>query len=222
MEPQGTEENGSQTSTEQGSEGGSTEGNPTGGGGACVGEACAADASAGGGTPGEGVDAGGEGGEDASVSELEVCEQPKEPGPCRGAIPAFWYNSATGECEPFTYGGCQGNDNRFASADECRDTCGGTLLTCDELAAEAQQILDTVQACTDADTCDSSFLGSGCSDGLLPVCGFGHVEGADLTRLTNLDREYRDRECVTGPIACADCAGPTSVECQSGTCTPVY
>ena len=33
--------------------------------------------------------------------------------------------SSSGDCEPFYYGGCEGNDNSFESADECEAECSG-------------------------------------------------------------------------------------------------
>ena len=30
-------------------------------------------------------------------------------------------------CELFTFGGCQGNGNNFATADQCFEACGGAL-----------------------------------------------------------------------------------------------
>lgn len=36
----------------------------------------------------------------------------------------MWYfKSSTRQCEPFTYGGCEGNANRFQSAEDCEKTC---------------------------------------------------------------------------------------------------
>jgi Kunitz/Bovine pancreatic trypsin inhibitor domain len=53
----------------------------------------------------------------------DSCALPKEAGPCRGLVRAWWHNPESGVCEPFIYGGCQGNDNRFASRDECQKAC---------------------------------------------------------------------------------------------------
>ncbi len=36
------------------------------------------------------------------------CELPKEVGPCRAAIPSFYFNSSSNKCESFMYGGCKG------------------------------------------------------------------------------------------------------------------
>ncbi|CAK6984748.1 papilin-like, partial [Scomber scombrus] len=53
------------------------------------------------------------------------CFAPRDSGPCRAAFPAFYYNTDTASCLPFLYGGCQGNGNRFATADECMARCSG-------------------------------------------------------------------------------------------------
>ena len=48
-------------------------------------------------------------------------------GRCRGAMPRFFYNSATKKCERFLYGGCDGNDNNFETMGECQQICDGTV-----------------------------------------------------------------------------------------------
>jgi hypothetical protein len=47
------------------------------------------------------------------------CTQLPQTGPCRSAIRSWYYDAVTATCMPFLYGGCQGNENRFASFDEC-------------------------------------------------------------------------------------------------------
>ena len=54
----------------------------------------------------------------------EVCSLKPDPGPCDAAITRFFYNSASGQCEKFVYGGCQGNANNFKSLEECQNACG--------------------------------------------------------------------------------------------------
>jgi hypothetical protein len=53
-----------------------------------------------------------------------VCALPVDPGPCLAAIPRYAFSQTLGICVPFTYGGCNGNGNNFASSAECYDACG--------------------------------------------------------------------------------------------------
>ncbi len=46
-------------------------------------------------------------------------------GTCRAAIPRIYYDTTTGECRNFTYGGCGGNQNNFESIEQCNDVCKG-------------------------------------------------------------------------------------------------
>ena len=52
-----------------------------------------------------------------------VCNLPPEIGPCDAYFPRYYYNSTTRSCEPFIYGGCSGNDNRFTTVAECEARC---------------------------------------------------------------------------------------------------
>lgn len=51
--------------------------------------------------------------------------QPKS-GPCLGSFSRFFYNATTDTCEPFTYGGCEGNGNNFDSRETCEAFCGAS------------------------------------------------------------------------------------------------
>jgi hypothetical protein len=50
-------------------------------------------------------------------------EEPFVVGPCEALIPAWSFNKKTGQCEGFTYGGCQGTANRFESLGACEKKC---------------------------------------------------------------------------------------------------
>jgi hypothetical protein len=56
------------------------------------------------------------------ILDLEVCSLPFEAGPCEGLEKRFFFDATTGHCQPFTYGGCEGNANRFHSLLECMNT----------------------------------------------------------------------------------------------------
>ena len=51
--------------------------------------------------------------------------EPVDVGPCKAALQRFYYDTATGACREFIYGGCRGNPNRFNSLDECEQACIG-------------------------------------------------------------------------------------------------
>uniref|UniRef100_A0A1X7V3D2 Uncharacterized protein n=1 Tax=Amphimedon queenslandica TaxID=400682 RepID=A0A1X7V3D2_AMPQE len=67
-------------------------------------------------------------------SSCDTCSLPPVIGPCRGAFPRWFYNSSSGSCELFLYGGCSGNTNRFISLQQCIQSCGcessETALSC--------------------------------------------------------------------------------------------
>ena len=55
------------------------------------------------------------------------CTLPSETGTCDAYFPMYFHNPLTGVCEPFVYGGCGGNDNRFETREACQAACrGGT------------------------------------------------------------------------------------------------
>ena len=56
----------------------------------------------------------------------KLCLLPQAAGSCEGAFPAFWFSSEVGECLEFTYGGCEGNENRFETFEECEAACKGS------------------------------------------------------------------------------------------------
>ena len=54
-----------------------------------------------------------------------VCKLPQEVGPCRSMLKRWWYDTSSGRCLEFTYGGCRGNANNFESKGDCEAKCGG-------------------------------------------------------------------------------------------------
>jgi len=42
---------------------------------------------------------------------------------CFGIFPRFTYNTESGACESYTYGGCNGSDNLYMTEEECIKTC---------------------------------------------------------------------------------------------------
>ncbi|XP_077521556.1 proteoglycan-like sulfated glycoprotein papilin isoform X3 [Amblyomma americanum] len=67
---------------------------------------------------------------------LDVCAQPKQPGPCYGVLMMWYYDTTTRKCRNFTYGGCEGNDNRFESRELCEQRCGRAVPPVDSIDDE--------------------------------------------------------------------------------------
>ncbi|KAG1962197.1 tissue factor pathway inhibitor, partial [Pimephales promelas] len=59
-----------------------------------------------------------------------ACSLPMEVGPCKAAMPRWGFDPAAGKCVSFMYGGCEGNDNRFNSEEECEESCGVRNAAC--------------------------------------------------------------------------------------------
>ncbi|KAH8413135.1 hypothetical protein KR009_008195, partial [Drosophila setifemur] len=58
---------------------------------------------------------------------LDICRQPHSRNgdtfSCEAYIPSWSYDSSNNKCVSFIYGGCQGNDNRFFTKEECEAKC---------------------------------------------------------------------------------------------------
>ncbi|WKY11925.1 hypothetical protein Q1695_003474 [Nippostrongylus brasiliensis] len=58
-----------------------------------------------------------------------VCKNDVDAGECNGVFQRFAFDTESGECRPFTYGGCGGNGNNFATLAECRIKCQKVALS---------------------------------------------------------------------------------------------
>ena len=67
---------------------------------------------------------------------IDICRQSAETGPCRARKTRYFYDVSIGDCRQFTYGGCNGNANRFLTIDNCRNVCRGV----DHVPAETTQL----------------------------------------------------------------------------------
>lgn len=57
-------------------------------------------------------------------SVVGTCDLPMDAGSyCSGWHEYWYYDSDHSRCRIFYYGGCEGNDNRFATEEECASNC---------------------------------------------------------------------------------------------------
>ncbi|KAI4886035.1 hypothetical protein NFI96_024197 [Prochilodus magdalenae] len=55
-----------------------------------------------------------------------ACRLPMDAGPCTTSQELWAFESSSGKCVSFKYGGCKGNGNKFYSQKECEEYCGVT------------------------------------------------------------------------------------------------
>ncbi|KAG5201920.1 hypothetical protein JEQ12_004683 [Ovis aries] len=65
----------------------------------------------------------------AQASKPEFCLEPELKGPCKDQMTRYFYNATAGYCEPFVYGGCEGNKNNFQTLSDCLVTCSPSSRT---------------------------------------------------------------------------------------------
>lgn len=58
-----------------------------------------------------------------SIFVLDICSFNFDRGQCLASFPVWTYNSGKGLCEEAVYGGCNGNENRYSSEEECKINC---------------------------------------------------------------------------------------------------
>jgi hypothetical protein len=124
--------------------------------------------------------AGGQSGSGGGSVLSPRCSQPIRVGDCLASVPAYYHDVESGVCRPFTYGGCGGNENRFASLAECQSACRG--------------------GSPELDVCSRA------SDCLLMLEGCCQCEPTDERHLIAVNRSYQAAVPPScGPVACEPC-----------------
>jgi len=111
----------------------------------------------------------------------DVCSLPFDVGPCDAAFPVWAF--VDGSCQKRTWGGCEGNGNRFNTLEECLSVCSPTTGECPPNRAPRSICVECgpaggcgrmIDACAllcveDTDCVEAGF--NGCFDG---VCQVGY------------------------------------------------
>ncbi|TDH15527.1 hypothetical protein EPR50_G00032310 [Perca flavescens] len=98
--------------------------------------------------------------EKAADDFAERCGAEPDGGNCRAAFKHWYYNSKTGSCQTFLYGGCQGNKNNYFTEKECIAACTVKVLpsskkdAADEVFAEYR---DSCMVTSDPGPCRAAF-----------------------------------------------------------------
>ncbi|XP_068234682.1 papilin isoform X9 [Palaemon carinicauda] len=61
---------------------------------------------------------------------IDHCFLESSQGTCSNHQAYFHYDSSSGVCRQFLYGGCGGNENRFLTSQECENKCGDAIDVC--------------------------------------------------------------------------------------------
>jgi len=184
-------------------------------------------ANCGGSTLSTGEDAGG-GTEDASAPDAsdapegglpETCLMPEQVGPCDAYVPSYWHNPATGLCEPFIYGGCQGNANRFASLAECQAACHGGAVNMDACSVPTDCSLASVGCCAACEPVDGRafvVLNQHEVDHYTAIKGCSGVACGPCQQVPPIERtsQYFVPTCAAGECTLLDVRASELVTCE--------
>ncbi|KAK6738038.1 hypothetical protein RB195_020251 [Necator americanus] len=55
----------------------------------------------------------------------DICNMKEDGGPCKALMKRWRWDFEVGDCVEFKYGGCEGNQNKFETKEQCLERCGG-------------------------------------------------------------------------------------------------
>lgn len=99
----------------------------------------------------------------------DACSLGADPGPCQAAFPRWFHDARTNRCELFSWGGCGGNANQFATLAECERACSscrdGLCLPHQECRLYKEPACPPGTACAPEAYCADSCEKLGCPAG---------------------------------------------------------
>jgi hypothetical protein len=140
---------------------------------------------------------------DDAVCADPACSGPFESGSCAAAFEVYWYDEALGRCELVTYGGCGGNENRYATLQECETACGvpsGSRTAC---------LVDGAEY-ADGSTVPDPFSCNSCT-----------CDGGAISACTEIGCSTPCPEGTTPGESCAECGPVGGCAVMETACLPV-
>ena len=131
------------------------------------------------------------------------CFLPKDSGPCRAATPAWHFDAEKKSCERFTFGGCGGNANKFASEDACRRACSTSA------PSEPSVKLTVAQCGVERATGAPAFQVAPAAGAPMVVALRGATPGGPLLVFAGRRMAEEAPETAAVPASLGDCAGTT-------------
>uniref|UniRef100_A0A8C2WWN8 Serine peptidase inhibitor, Kunitz type, 2 n=1 Tax=Cyclopterus lumpus TaxID=8103 RepID=A0A8C2WWN8_CYCLU len=98
---------------------------------------------------------------ETNETENQHCGAEPQVGPCRAAFRRWYYNSKTGGCQSFIYGGCRGNKNNYVGKKSCMATCTVRVLSSAKKVSAYEEVSteykDGCMAISDPGPCRAAF-----------------------------------------------------------------
>ncbi|KAF1377074.1 hypothetical protein PFLUV_G00218110 [Perca fluviatilis] len=125
-------------------------------------------------------------------------------GPCRASFARWHYNTSTGSCHQFVFGGCLSNDNNFLSQDECSSACTGVTAT-----SERKVTLPSAEVCGVECTSNQLACDGCCLDRSLECDGVNHCkDGKDEEQCSQLNQSFNQLRNISVNQGQARCVEP--------------
>jgi hypothetical protein len=163
----------------------------------------------------------GQGGAGGQAGMPARCTLPSAPGNCNAYFPAYFHNPKNGVCEPFVYGGCGGNDNRFETREECQAACPGGTPDLDACTTSSQCVIASPACCGSCSmetAHDLVGINSRNWDAYHNTSGCGGISCGPCPEIDEFERtsQYFIPACENGVCTIVDIRETAATECSTG------